>query len=281
MIPLRHVFQDGVLEICLFKAQARPTLTFTMTNGDVYETNEYSRVVNINGSGMLKTIFHNRPTIAIHDAVVDIYFTENGENVSAKLPKRVDLIRDLNKKLDAMSARIVTLEAESKLEHLRSLSIITILLSAGFEQNDIINQIPLLLALTRGTNLSDLTINASASVAWESDVFEQLIAHGYDPRKCHGVEQEIIDIIDMNWLYAWYPKHQLMFARIITLASIDWSNTSEKNINWKRIVAEFEIRNGCGPRDSDNITSMEATRWKESADKLRAAIQAQINSHAI
>lgn len=46
--------------------------------------------------------------------------------------------------------------------------------------------------------LSDLNVNASTYITWESDVFEQLIMHGYDLRKCRNVENEINNIIDMN-----------------------------------------------------------------------------------
>jgi hypothetical protein len=196
-------------------------------------------------------------------------------------------IKELERKLDAMSTRIVHLEASARCECERSSAILAMLLAAGFSDNKVSTQMTRILdlldaSLTRplaDANLSELKIDVSQCISWESDVFERLIRAGYDLRNVRYAFDQIENLIDMNWTAPWCEKFERVMTRIITLANANLDLERNEHVNWGSILAMFNERNKnarmylSGP---GAITSDVYTRWHQLADKLREAIQIQI-----
>lgn len=280
-MSFRHTFEAGYLDVCLFKERPGKLLTFTAKDGDVYETDHYQRVINVGGASSGNSIYRTVPDVAVHPDEVDVSFRapEIGESVSAKLMRRPDPIRDLNRKLDAMSTRIIHLEADVEFERKRSSAILAMLLTAGFSDNKVSTQLTWILDLMGGANLSELKIDVSQCISWESDVFERLIRAGYDLRNVRYAFDQILNLIDMNWTAPWYEKFERVMTRIITLANANLDLERNEHVNWGSILAMFNERN----RDAQMhliapsaIASGAYTLWHQLADKLRVAIQVQI-----
>lgn len=108
--------------------------------------------------------------------------------------------------------------------------------------------------------LAGLDLDLSEYASNDSDIFDTIMAAGYDLTKSNDLDCAVNDIIDCNRCHAFAPKWREFINRINNLAKCD----QQLEIDWKAAIELFDDRRM--PRSDGPDIDL----WGQKADEMRA-----------